>query len=763
MNTDEAHKFEDEVRRIARQLWSSAAYDGAIMADGRERDGVFITEDNVHLVECTTSRKKEKATHDVKKLSDLAATMRIKYPDKAVMCWFITLEEPTADQRSVVKSRIASPHSAAPINALSFEQFRRKLIDTREYLSLRKRYKFGSMEPGEAAADRFVYIEPDILDRKDSRLTITDLINGLQKGERFLILGDYGVGKSTTMREIFLKMSGQVLDKPRSRFPVHLNLRDHFGQVSPAEALERHSRDIGFPYPHHLVRAWRAGYVTLLLDGFDEIGKAGWSGNASRLGQLRYDSMLLIRKFISESPENCGLAVAGRSSYFNGEVERGKSLGLDHRFSTLKLIDFTDNQVEKYLSQKGLEWHKIPAWLPSRPLLLGYLASRGLLEVATDLYSTLDPAFGWDHLLQRICEREARIEFGVDGDTIRLLIERLASKARADIEGLGPLQPAEIYDTFLEICKFAPDDQSIVLVNRLPGLGAPRSEDGARNFVDQSLAEAARAGDVTRYIANPYGLENAEFDEWEHTLTPTGRDVVAFQCVRHKLSAGQLSTAMEQAIKRNHYVLGADVIQVAQELDFAYRGSQLYIRGVFHSEIAIGETLNNYSALEYQDCVVQTLGIAPNCDPALLPRFKKCTFGTIEDRISEGDLPAGVFVDCDFQEFANPAQTSRAILTLDLQLGQRVLLVVLKKLYVQSGSGRKESALKRGLDQKERALVPHVLKLLKQEGLVTEAKGATHPIWLPARSESARARQLLASPSSTSDNLMSKAAELTRE
>jgi hypothetical protein len=39
--------------------------------------------------------------------------------------------------------------------------------------------------------------------------------------------------------------------------------------LSTLEA-ERHGRNIGFPNPSQLVRAWKAGYAVLLLDGFDE-------------------------------------------------------------------------------------------------------------------------------------------------------------------------------------------------------------------------------------------------------------------------------------------------------------------------------------------------------------------------------------------------------------------------------------------------------------------------------------------------------------
>jgi len=37
--------FENEVRRIARELWPQAEYDGSLIVDGRERDGIFETEE----------------------------------------------------------------------------------------------------------------------------------------------------------------------------------------------------------------------------------------------------------------------------------------------------------------------------------------------------------------------------------------------------------------------------------------------------------------------------------------------------------------------------------------------------------------------------------------------------------------------------------------------------------------------------------------------------------------------------------------------
>src|SRR4051794_28383165 len=95
--------FEDEVRRVARQLWPGAGLGGAAVVDGRERDGIFETEDVLHLIECTTSRTMEKATSDSEKLAKLARKLGPKDFTKAVKCWFVTREEPTADQRATVR------------------------------------------------------------------------------------------------------------------------------------------------------------------------------------------------------------------------------------------------------------------------------------------------------------------------------------------------------------------------------------------------------------------------------------------------------------------------------------------------------------------------------------------------------------------------------------------------------------------------------------------------------------------------------------
>jgi hypothetical protein len=74
-----------------------------------------------------------------------------------------------------------------------------------------------------------------------------------------------------TMRYLYRQLRAAHLSGSTSQFPVYINLREHFGQSDPCEVLERHARNVGFERVGHLVRAWRAGYVHLILDGFDEL------------------------------------------------------------------------------------------------------------------------------------------------------------------------------------------------------------------------------------------------------------------------------------------------------------------------------------------------------------------------------------------------------------------------------------------------------------------------------------------------------------
>ncbi|MGA9755310.1 MAG: NACHT domain-containing protein, partial [Desulfobaccales bacterium] len=354
---DEGREFEEEVRKVARLLWPKDIGAGAVKIDGQERDGIFISEECVHAIECTISRSQQKATDDGKKLSKVLPKIRRIFPDKAAKGWFVTKHEPTADQRSTIRSY------GHDIAAVSYDVFRSKLIDAKHYLMSRKDYPFGSArDPETGNADkRTNYVSMDLCDESGNLWSLDNISSQLQNGRRLILIGDYGAGKSTTLREIFFALRSDYLNNRTYIFPILLNLRDHHGQRNAAEALERHARNIGYPQPHHLVRAWRAGYAILLLDGFDELGSPGWTGIPKRLKDLRYQSMGLIREFVADTPAYVGLIIAGRAHYFDHEKELRRSIGFQGEVNCLSLSDFTEDQVAAYLEKRGWKG-EIPLW-----------------------------------------------------------------------------------------------------------------------------------------------------------------------------------------------------------------------------------------------------------------------------------------------------------------------------------------------------------------------------------------------------------------
>lgn len=198
MTFEEDAHFEDEVRRIARARWPQAEYGGAAMVDGRERDGIFETEDVVHYVEATRSRREEKARDDTKKIFSMMLEQQKQRSMKGAVGWFVTHDEPTADQREAVRQ-----HGKGQVKAVSFSQFQQALVDVPQYLAKRENHFFGSIaDPTTGQLKPQVdYIPLDLtaLATADPLDTAT-LASGISSGESYVLLGDYGAGKSMTLR-----------------------------------------------------------------------------------------------------------------------------------------------------------------------------------------------------------------------------------------------------------------------------------------------------------------------------------------------------------------------------------------------------------------------------------------------------------------------------------------------------------------------------------------------------------------------------------
>jgi hypothetical protein len=190
----------------------------------------------------------------------------------------------------------------------------------------------------------------------------------------------------------------------------------------------------------------------------------------------------------------------------------------------------------------------------------------------------------------------------------------------------------------------------------------------------------------------------------------------------------------------------------------------LHINDVYIPQFELYEGMKDCSNLHFRDCYFSTIDFDTSLDAAHLPRFENCYVDEVQGRSSRKDLPQGIFDEaCIFDKFSQAPETTDAISEMDLPLGAKVLLTVLKKLYLQSGSGRKENALLRGLDHHSRRLVAPVLRLLQGEGLIWSYRraGLDMPIWTPDRAQTARMAKIITSPHTCKDALLTKASNLS--
>lgn len=762
MSQEDDFVFESEVSRIARAKWPQAQFGGATIIGGRERDGVYETDEVIHFVEATTSRRADKAKEDTKKLFQLISAHQKSGSLKGAIGWFVTKSEPTAEQRDAVK--LAGKNQ---IKAVSFSQFQQSVIDVGSYFSRRENHLFGSVADPITGDVNYKggYIQLDLLLNSDSSsLRLKDVVNGLSLGKTYVVLGEYGAGKSMTLREIYFDLKKKYQLGGESKFPVYINLREHSGQDDASELLERHARKIGFDKPSNLVAAWRAGFVILIVDGFDEITSLGISLSRSRLKEARRRSLEAVRKLLEQTPKEVGYIIAGREHFFSSPDERNGALSIRKDSVIITLGELNREQVDEYL--KGMTGGSsiVPDWLPTRPLLVSYLANRGVFKESDNIFSSIDAISGWDALLDRIFERESKISPSLDGPTLRAILERLATIARATSDGLGPLTQDQIRNAYIQVCDSEPDDQANLLLQRLPGLGVYRHEDDSRTFVDVELASICRSKDLVDFIKNPY--DTIQDDGWLSSIKYANDFVGQSAITKIIRDILNLQISFDSVFQSLKSVSGVDVLRA--DLAMVCCQGEYGLKNVCFIENAIYENFEfcppstvDLSKLKFKDCIFGELTLGDSIVDSYFPFFESCLFLQVNDRSCFNDLPEGKFLGgCEFENFLNNTATQSGILGSGFTRGERLILTILRKVFIQSLGGRSETALVRGLDLNLRPYVPDAIRLLQQHNLLTPYNKGDGNVWIPVRKELNRVRRILGAPSTCDDPLLREAKKI---
>ncbi|MGW6697002.1 NACHT domain-containing protein [Nocardia sp. NPDC055049] len=751
---ESGHEFEMRGLALARSIHDPRGEQGSVMHGGREHDALFVTEEAIHAYEFTVDRKKQKAQKDASKIRNilLAVLNRPENRYKSLTGWFVTRDEPTADQRSVVEEE--ARRGNVRIHAISIAALSNRLCNSTEYLKLRGNGPFGSIsysvEAQRSGNSNHRNIKVDaILTDKDGALTdIPTLADRVVNGYRALIVGEFGVGKSHALRELYWNLRKRHFEtSSRSPFPAYINLRDCVGLRSETEVLRRHAEEIGFD-PDSLIRAWRAGACVLLLDGFDEISPSRWLGGPVDLKDVRYAALEPVRRLIEATPDGVGIVVCGRTHYFSSEAEMTSALGLPLQ-NVVDLRNFTDEQVGAYLHQAGVTW-AVPEWLPARPLLIGYLVA---FDSFADLDVTIqiDQASAWRRFFDSICKREARMFTAVRPETIKMIMTRVATLARSKGYITGPIDMDTMRQAFIDINKRQPDGEGIQLLLRLPGLAISDAGDDTRVFVDRNLADAAYGEDLADYLANPYDKQHplVSVASWIESATDLGVEVAAATLDDRGMNAKSvLKAAAHRQNQRQFDAVLADSIRVASALgsNDASKHQHFIVDGVEFSELNLSVDSNIFASVTFLNCVFHYLDISLTEMGRPFPEFSNCIIGYLDGVSSIPDWLASSFKNCSIEEYSQQSHTTAGIMQLGLNTQDKVALTILKKIYNQRGSGRKESALSRGLDQASREHVPGVLSALQSLNLIQKSSAGSNILYLPVKGKRADAMRALEKP-----------------
>lgn len=498
--------LEDKVKTIASLRWNCAAV--AENVAGVDCDCVLkVSDDNWIIVEVTKQNNLAKVREDIIKLRTVKNALFQE--DIYCKCYFVMKDKPTNSMRTT--------GSTQKIQVMSVDEFQNEYFDYSSYIHMRNQKHFGSLiniETGEPESN--VYIDVNYLNKKTGEdLSISDIAALLINGRRIVLKGDFGLGKSRCVKQLFEMLTSNPVDLP---YTIAINLRDHWGAKRSFEILSRHFEELGLD-ANNFLKAYENPNVVYLLDGFDEIGTQSWSSDAKKMQHMREMSVCALKDLISKAKG--GVLITGREYYFNSDKELLNCLGLNedttvvlechHEFTETELLAFIKENIGDVQGADRLE--NLPVWLPKRPLIMQLL-----LRYASDVFSidyALEDICGfWYAFLTKMCEREAKIYPALNPEIIKNVLLILANKTRASIQNTGPITQEDLEKAFTEAAGFRPNDESSIMLQRLPSLGRVSADSPDRQFLDTFILNGLRAESIiqlskswdTRVITNEWKI-----------------------------------------------------------------------------------------------------------------------------------------------------------------------------------------------------------------------------------------------------------------
>lgn len=713
--------IEDQVRDMASIIWHKSALPETI--DGVNFDAVVHKEDDeIILIEVTEQHKLDKIREDISKILAIKLSFAIK--GVFVKAYIVLKNEPTAGMVDLGK--------ANKIKVMSVTSFSKEVFEYAKYISLRAKNTFGSsINPTTGESDPHEYIPVSYVDETGrKKFSIEDISKKLIKGEKIILLGDYGTGKSRCVRETFNLLSTSVNNC--SAFTFAINLREHWGAGTAIEIIAGHLQGLGMSNSiDRTMQLLQSGHIILLLDGFDEVGSQTFGISQDRRATIRREALQGIRELISLN--SSGVIVTGRPHYFNGNKEMLDSLGLSlrsHGTMIMKCEDqFSEDQAQEYLRRIEIN-SKAPQWLPKKPLIFMILAEIDKVEAEQILASDSGEIGFWGQFIDAVCEREARIHKSIDPVYVRLVLENLARITRLSNRELGRLTPKDVNQAYEDATGYAPDESGQLMLGRLCTLGRIEPESPDRQFVDPYIVQLLFAECLAEDISNKDS--NVLDVEWKQALEPMGLYSLAQWIELYSLSSDVYSMIHRKTSPKNGQVIGELVAMLTfiENGDIDFDGLQ--VKDADICNISFG--IVNIKNIIFKECIFGVVSL----DQCLVEsdsnvKIINSMISHITSLSSIERLPHWI-IDCKVENTESISNSSR-IKSSNFPPAQKLFLSIVQKIFFQTGGGRKESSLyKGGFGQDfDRKLIDKILNILVTDGYVEKSKDSAGYIYNPKR------------------------------
>lgn len=739
--------LEDSVRSIASIKWRAPAT--ARHLGGVDFDAVVEpSPDELILIEVTKRNDLSKVRDDVVKINALRLQ---RVADGILVRGYILLEgQPTT---SMVETGALNK-----VKVMSVGDFFNEFFQYDAYVRLRGLQPFGSaVNPITGKSDTVGYIPVRYQNEDQSEsFDVSKISERIVRGDRIVLVGDYGTGKSRCVQKIFDVLTTIARQPGKQVFAI--NLREHWGASSASEIIAGHLEELGLSGSiDNAMQIISTGGAVLLLDGVDEVGAQVFGDNRDSRKSVRKAALLGIRKLIDLAKG--GILLTSRSHYFDSDDEMIEALGLSFGKPAVLLRcpeEFNDSETSQYLSQIQLDV-QAPQWLPRKPLVFQVLSTIDK-EIASQLLDADDGEFSfWSRFITAISEREARIHGSLQAEAVRQILINLAEISRDSDSFLGRLSVRDVREAYERAIQDTPDQAGEQMLMRLCSLGRVAPASPERQFVDSYIVDGLRAEALVRSIDAQDKVIIGK--KWKQPLARLGWYLVHDSLIKFDKDGAYRSTLAHLSRGDNSQAYG-EVLSAM----LASEGPPIDASGILLTDcdiywLRIGQ--RKVTNLGIASSYIRNLELLPEpIESQSTLELVDCQILELYGLSSKDGLPIWIR-DSDIERYDSLSNVN-LIKRSDLSAAHTLFIAVVHKIFFQPGAGRQENALlKGGFGQKhDPKLLSKILNILLREKLIEKHPGRDGVIYGPIRKHTRRMAAIKGQLALSGDPLWSEIGEL---